>query len=362
MNRPSWACVDLDALRKNYEAAQRMHGERVLAVLKANAYGHGAVRCAQALEDIADGFAVAFLSEALELRAAGITSPILLLEGVFDEAELKAAAWHSLWVVVHQETQLRMIENAPDKVNAMTVWLKMESGMGRAGFAPHDMASSFTRLKAAKAVGDIVLISHFACADEPENPATAYQIRTFNLACKGIDAPRSLANSAGILAWPEAHQSWGRAGIMLYGAHPLPAGQQHAKLRPVMTLRSTVFAERVLEPGTPLGYGGSFVSERRTRVGLVAVGYADGYPRTAPSGTAVAVDGQRTGLIGRVSMDMLTVDLTDLPDARVGSQVELWGPNVDINLVAAAAGTIAYELLCNVKRVPLIYSAPVASV
>ncbi|MBP3981336.1 alanine racemase [Acidovorax sp. JG5] len=356
MNRPSLARIDLQALRHNYRTARELHGEKVLAVLKANAYGHGAVRCAAALADIADGFAVAFLSEALELREAGITAPILVLEGAFDAAELHAAASHALWIVVHQEAQLQWIEQMSNDAGALNVWLKMDSGMGRAGFAPAAMAGSYARLQACSAVGSIVLMSHFARADELDVPITAQQIATFNAACSGLDAPRSLANSAGILGWSGARQHYGRSGIMLYGADPLAAHHPKSGLQPVMALQSRVFAERWLAPGAPLGYGGGFVAERRTRVGLVAIGYADGYPRTAPTGTAVAVDGQITRLIGRVSMDMLTVDLTDLPEAGIGSEVELWGATVDVNQVAASAGTIAYELLCNVKRVPRVYA------
>ncbi|UST52450.1 alanine racemase (plasmid) [Comamonadaceae bacterium OTU4NAUVB1] len=355
MSRPSVARIDLDALRHNHAAARALHGGNVLAVLKANAYGHGAVRCAQALVGLADGFAVAFLSEAMELRDAGITAPILLLEGVFDEAELKAASLHRLWVVVHQKSQLRMLEGASDLAGALGVWLKMDSGMGRAGLVPAEMAEGFERLKACRSVSHVVLMSHFARADEPDMPTTVAQLASFHVACEGLDAPVSLANSAGIMAWTDARRSWGRAGIMLYGADPLPLAHRQTPLLPVMTLQSQVFAERLLPPGAPLGYGGSFVAERVTRVGLVALGYADGYPRTAPAGTPVAIGGQTARLIGRVSMDMLTVDLTDLPDAGIGSKVELWGKTVDVNQVAAGAGTIAYELLCNVKRVPRVY-------
>lgn len=356
MSRPSLARIDLSAMRDNYATARRLHGQKVLAVLKADAYGHGAVRCAQALMGLSDGFAVAFLAEAVELRAAGITAPIVLLEGVFDAEELHDAARLALWVVVHQESQLRMLERAATLSNAMDVWLKMDSGMGRAGFAPSAMAAAFARLTACRAVREVVLMSHFARADEPEVLTTVQQLATFRAACTGLDAPVSLANSAGILAWADARQSWGRAGIMLYGADPLPPVHRQEQLQPVMTLQSKVFAERLLQPGATLGYGGGFVADRPTRVGLVAIGYADGYPRAAPAGTPVAIDGRAARLIGRVSMDMLTVDLTDLLESGIGSDVELWGPTIDVNEVAAGAGTIAYELLCNVKRVPRIYT------
>jgi alanine racemase len=354
MSRPSRARIDLDALRHNHAVAKSLHGGRVLAVLKADAYGHGAVACARALAD-ADGFAVAFLEEALALRQAGIARPILALEGAFDAADLEAAARHGVWMAVHQERQLAMVERAGGP-SGLTVWLKGDSGMGRAGFPLADLPDAFRRLEACARVDAVVLMTHFARADEPDAGATADQVAAFDRACAGLDAPRSLANSAGMLQWPSARRDWGRAGILLYGADPLPAGTPRAAaLRPVMTLESEVFAVRSLPAGAPVGYGGGFVTGRPTRVGLVAIGYADGYPRTALAGTPVAVDGAIAALIGRVSMDMLTIDLTDLPAAGIGSRVELWGRRVDVNTVAASAGTIAYELLCNVKRVPRVY-------
>lgn len=353
MPRPACATVDLGALRHNYALARRLHGGRALAVLKANAYGHGALRCAQALADKADGFAVAFLEEALALREAGVAGPLLVLEGVFQADELQQVVAHGLWTVVHQESQLRMLERQP-QLRGMHVWLKIDSGMHRAGFALADAGIAYARLRALESVADITLMTHFARADEPGADATARQVAAFDAATAGLAGDRSLCNSAGVLGWPAARRDWARPGIMLYGADPMPADTQ--PLRPVMTLASEVFAERTLAPGEPLGYGGRFVADRPTRVGLVAMGYADGYPRSAPDGTPVAIDGQASRLIGRVSMDMLTVNLSAVPDAGVGSRVELWGSQVNVNRVAEAAGTIAYELLCNVKRVPLRYT------
>lgn len=357
--RPSFALIDLDALRHNYQVAKRLHGGKALAVLKANAYGHGAVRCAQALARDADGYAVAFVEEALALRQAGITHPILVLEGFFDAEDLQLAQQHDLWVVVHQTSQLALIEaadvpSAPSAAHPrLHVWLKIDTGMHRAGFAPAQADAIHARLRACRQVGDITLISHLAQADEPDQPATLRQIEQFRAVAQRLGGACSLSNSAATLAWPQAQGDWARPGILLYGADPMPV-PSHG-LRPVMSLESQVFATRILQPGEALGYGARFTAEQPTRVGLVAIGYADGYPRTAPNGTPVAVDGQAARLIGRVSMDMLTVDLSGLPDAGIGSQVQLWGAQVDINQVAAAAGTISYELLCNVKRVPLIY-------
>ncbi len=359
MTRPSKALIDLAALRQNYLTAQTLHGGRALAVIKANAYGHGAVPCAHALADIADGFAVAFMAEALELRQAGITRPILILEGCFDTAELLAAHNHQIWFAVHQATQIDMIHSSTLAPASLHVWLKVDSGMHRAGFALNEVTQAYQRLASCSAVASITLMSHFARADEPDEDATAAQIRAFEMATQDLPGERSLCNSAGVLAWPDARRDWARPGVLLYGASPLPAAflakHPEQKLLPVMTLQSEVFAVRTLQPGDALGYGGTFIAERPTRVGLVAMGYADGYPRGVPTGTPVAIDGKPSRIVGRVSMDMLNVDLTELPETGLGSRVELWGRCVDINEVAQRANTIAYELLCNVKRVPREY-------
>ncbi len=350
--RPARALIDLAALRHNYQLARRRHGGRALAVIKANAYGHGAVRCAQALATLADGFAVACLDEALELRTAGISNAILLLEGVFDVAELELAASHALWPVVHHEAQLRMIEATP-LATPLKVWLKVNSGMNRAGFTDSAVAAAWHRLRATGKVAEITLMSHFARADEAQVPATMTQIACFDAVTRGLEGARSLANSSAILAWPQAHRDWARPGILLYGADPMP-GEGNALL-PVMSLESEVITVREIEAGATLGYGARFIASERTRVGLVAMGYADGYPRAAADGTPVSIDGQPSRIIGRVSMDMLTVDLSALPAAGPGSRVQLWGREVAVNRIAASVGTIAYELLCNVKRVSFSY-------
>lgn len=350
MTRPARITIDADALRHNLGMLRRLHGGRVLAVLKANAYGHGAVACARALAE-ADGFAVAFGDEAAALRAAGVNARLLVLEGVFSVAELHMAARESWSIVVHHEEQLAMIERCELSRGGLDVWLKLDSGMHRCGFEPAAFRAAHARLMATGKVSSITLMSHFARADEYESSFTAHQIARFDNAVAGLPGPRSLANSAGVLSWPDARRDWARCGIALYGAD----GDRQAGLRPVMRVGSEIVAIREVAAGEAVGYGGRFVPTRPTRVGLVAFGYADGYPRSAPDGTPVAVDGQRAPLIGRVSMDMLTVDLTDLPSARVGSEVELWGRNVPVAEVAAHAGTIAYELLCNAKRAPKRY-------
>ena len=358
MTRPSKATIDLTALRANYLWGRSQQTGKAFAVVKANAYGHGAVACAKALADIADGFAVAFCAEALELRNAGITNPILILEGCFDLDEIRLAQQHTLWVAIHQESQIQDLESTSLSANTLHVWLKVDSGMHRAGFAPQEVQAAHARLKKCQAVASITLMSHFASSDEPDKRTTLKQIDTFEEATRGLPGIRSLSNSGAVLAWPQAARDWARLGILLYGADPLP--QPTAQLIPVMTLQSEVFAERWLEPGDSIGYGGRFVTDAKTRVGLVAIGYADGYPRQVPSGTPVSVDGALTRIIGRVSMDMITIDLTSHPSAGIGSQVELWGKQIDINMIARAAGTISYELLCNVKRVPKVYVGDIA--
>jgi alanine racemase len=354
MNRPARAFIDLDALARNYRQLRRVHGGRTLAVLKADAYGHGAVQCAHRLEGEADGFAVAFAEEAMALRGTGVRSPVLVLEGAFSQEELRYCQAQGLWTVVHHEEQLDMLERAALPPSSMEVWLKVDSGMRRAGFPLARVRAVHQRLKSCPAVRRIVLMTHFARADEPEADATQAQIRAFDAATEGLAGERSLCNSAGILAWPQARRDWGRGGIGLYGADPLPLPA--AQLEPVMRLESEVFAVRELAPGDALGYGGSFVADRPMKIGLVAMGYADGYPRAAGTGTPVLVGGHRSRIVGRVSMDMLTVDLTGLPECGTGSAVELWGHGVHINEVAARASTISYELLCNVKRVRKVYA------
>jgi alanine racemase len=346
--RPARALINLDALRHNYQLALQYHGNHAFAVVKANAYGHGLIACARALSGMADAYAVAFLDEALALRKAGIEAPVLLLEGVFDPDELVEAVQNGFQPAIHHAAQVEMIEKTTLSA-PLRVWLKLNSGMNRAGFLPNAVHPVWRRLMLSGKVKECGFMTHLARADEPDSPATAEQIRVFDAATHGLPGKRSIANSAAILGWPDAHRDWARPGIMLYGADPMP-DEKH-ELRPVMTLESQIMAVRELAAGEALGSGARFVATRPTRIGLVAMGYADGYPRSAPNGTPVAIDGALSSLLGRVSMDMLTVDITALPEAGIGSTVELWGKQVSVNRVAQAAGTISYELLCNVKRV-----------
>ena len=354
--RPARALIDLQALRHNYQLARELTGAKALAVIKADAYGHGAVHCAQALEGEADGFAVACIEEALELRAAGIKAPVLLLEGIFEASELPLIAEQDLWCVVHSLWQLEAIEQA-GLTRPITVWLKLDTGMHRVGLHPKDYHGAYQRLLASGKVARIVLMSHFARADELDSTASSEQVAVFEAARQGLSAEVSLRNSPAVLGWPQVPSDWVRPGIMLYGATPFEVPQAQAqRLQPVMTLESKVICVRELPAGEPVGYGAKFFSPRPTRVGVVAMGYADGYPRLAPTGTPVLVAGKRSQLIGRVSMDMLCIDLTDVPEAGLGSPVELWGKHVLASDVAIQAGTIPYQIFCNLRRVPMVYS------
>ncbi|MCG6574345.1 alanine racemase [Pseudomonas sp. AF32] len=354
--RPARALIDLQALRHNYQLAREVTGAKALAVLKADAYGHGAVRCAEALQDSADGFAVACIEEALELRAGGIRGPILLLEGFFEANELSLIVEHDLWCVVHSLWQLEALEKAAMS-KPITVWLKLDSGMHRVGLHPADYQGAYRRLLASGKVAKIVLMTHFARADELHDSSSVQQLAVFEAARQGLVAETSLRNSPAVLGWPQIPSDWVRPGIMLYGATPFDEAHPTAsRLQPVMTLESKIISVRELPAGEPVGYGARFVTAQPTRVGVVAMGYADGYPRQAPTGTPVQVDGQPSQLVGRVSMDMLCVDLTNLPHAGLGSSVELWGKHVLASDVAKAAGTIPYQIFCNLRRVPRLYS------
>ncbi|MEE8876957.1 alanine racemase [Pseudomonas helleri] len=354
--RPARALIDLQALRHNYQLAREVTGAKALAVIKADAYGHGAVRCAQALEAEADGFAVACIEEALELRAAGIRAPILLLEGFFEADELPLIVEHDLWCVVHSLWQLDAIEQAT-LAKPIQVWLKLDTGMHRVGLHPSEYKSAYQRLQASGKVAKIVLMSHFARADELDSLRSVEQVAVFLAARDDLSAEVSLRNSPAILGWPSVPSDWVRPGLMLYGATPFE--QDHplaARLQPVMTVESKVICIRELPAGEPVGYGAKFITPKPMRIGVVAMGYADGYPRHAPTGTPVLVAGQRSQLLGRVSMDMLCIDLTDVPDAGLGSTVELWGKNILASELAEKAETIPYQIFCNLKRVPRLYS------
>lgn len=342
--RPALATIDLAALRHNLALARRRApGRRIVAVVKADGYGHGAARLLPALAG-AEMLGVACSEEALALRAAGAAQPILLLEGVYEAAELALCARHGLELAVHEPGQLRMLELAR-LARPLAVWLKVDTGMGRLGFRPEAADEAWRRLRGCAAVGAIRLMSHLAGADDPADPATPEQLRRF--AALALPGERSLANSAGLLAWPAAHGDWLRPGILLYGVSPLAGRSGVAEgLRPVMTLETRLIAVKAVGAGEAVGYGGSWRAPAAGRIGIAAIGYADGYPRHAPSGTPVLVLGRPAPLAGRVSMDMIAIDLTGHPEAEVGARVVLWGEGLPIEGLAKRAGTIGYELLC----------------
>lgn len=362
MSRPAIARIHLGHIVDNFHLATSLcpPSGRALAVVKADAYGHGAVRVATALEPHVPAFAVACIEEALELREAGIEKPILLLEGFFTPDELPVMAEQGFWTAVHRPEQLVQIQQAALGV-PLNVWIKIDSGMHRLGFDPDRAGDVVREARSMTDIGNIVVMSHFANADldAPNGITPITQVERLLASMNGLEVDYSLANSAALLAHPLARQHWQRPGIMLYGASPLESDNtSSSSLKPAMTLQSEVIATRWIQPGESVGYGSRFVADQPTRVGTVAMGYADGYPRQAKEGTPVAVDGHRTRLIGRVSMDMITVDLTPLDQADVGSKVELWGQQIDANEVAACCDTIAYHLFTGVtRRVPRMYQS-----
>lgn len=352
MPRPIQARVDLSALENNLYVARHATSSRIMAVIKANAYGHGLLNAAEALAN-ADGFALLDVADAVRLREAGYRQTILLLEGFFDAQDLALAAEYDLACVVHSSWQIALLDAYPAR-GSLDVWLKVNSGMTRLGFAPGQLDGAMTALRRHPALHEITLMTHFAHADEKRG--VSEQLDVFNQAAYDYRAARSLANSAALLRHRSTHGDWVRPGIMLYGASPFSdVSARQLGLRPAMTLESRIIAVQELRAGDEIGYGALFRADRSMRVGVVACGYADGYPRHAPNGTPISVDGQKSRLLGRVSMDMLYVDISHLPGADVGSTVTLWGDGVPVEEVARAAGTISYELMCAVAaRVPVL--------
>ena len=361
MARPNQARLDLAALRHNIGHARSLAPQsKVMAVVKANAYGHGAVTIAKTLEPLADALAVACIEEALELRAAGVNAPILLLEGFFEESELAIAAAENFWLCVDNKWQLGCLERS--KLNrSVQVWLKIDTGMHRLGIEASQAESVLNRLNESANVADgVVLCTHFASADDLDSTQTQRQIVLFNEVCKTLPGKRSAANSPGLLGWPDSHFDWIRPGYMLYGNSPFPAPHKNTDaLQPVMTLSSAIISIRDVAVGESVGYGASWTAERPSRIATVTIGYGDGYPRLARNGTPVLVNGQRACLAGRVSMDMITVDVTHLEDARLGDEVVLWGADLPAGEVAEWAGTIGYELTTRMPaRASRIVSIP----
>lgn len=358
MLRKPVARIDLTALQHNLRQVRQLAPEsKVLAVLKANAYGHGMLKVAEQLQQ-ADAFGVARLDEALALRAGGVVKPIVLLEGFFDADELPQIVASNLQVVVHQHEQVDAIV-AAELDAPIRVWLKMDTGMHRLGLMPEHYQTAYQRLsQSPNCLPAFRLMSHFACADDQHSPDTAAQLQCFEHFSQGLIGEVSLANSAGVLAWPNSHRQWVRPGIMLYGVSPML--QQQAmpiELKPVMTLCSRVIAVRSIAAGETVGYGSAWQTPQATRLAVVAIGYGDGYPRNVPNGTPVLVHGKRYPIVGRVSMDMLTIDIGTAA-VQSGDEVVLWGQGLPVEEIAAKVGTIPYELLCNITpRVDFHYNS-----
>ncbi len=359
MPRPLQATIHTQALRHNLaRTSQAAPNARVWAVVKANAYGHGIERVFDGLRG-ADGFALLDLNEAERVRALGWRGPILLLEGVFEQRDLELCSRLGLWHTVHCEEQIDML--AIHKTNVpQRVFLKMNSGMNRLGFTPQRYRAAWTRLNALPQVDEISLMTHFSDADGAKGIAD--QLATFNAATQDLPGERSVSNSAATLRHSGIASDWVRPGIAIYGsAADYPEhSAAHWGLQPAMTLASKIIATQDLDTRASVGYGSSFVAEAPLRIGVVACGYADGYPRHCSTGTPVLVNGVRTRMVGRVSMDMITVDLTPVPNAGFGSEVTLWGSSasgavLSIDEVALAGGTVGYELMCALaQRVPVV--------
>ncbi len=346
------ATIHAAALRHNLGVVrQQAPNSRVMAVIKANGYGHGLVAVARALNE-ADAFAVARVDEGQVLRQAGIANPIVLLEGVFDAAQLEAAARMQFELVVHVPEQIELLRASPSGAS-FKVWLKLDTGMNRLGLKHAEFAAASTALRTLPAVAQPVrLFTHLASADEPDLITTQDQLTRFAAATNSMPGERSLANSAAMLSFPEAQGDWVRPGLLLYGVSPF-AGAIGADygLQPAMTLHSRIIAVKDVAVGEKVGYGGAWTAARPTRLAVAAVGYGDGYPRSVGSGAPVLVNGERAPLAGRVSMDMIGIDVTDLAALpKLGDPVVLWGEGLPVEEIAVWAGTIPYELLCGISQ------------
>lgn len=355
MGRPTFMTIDLAALRHNLQRVRELAPKSsVIAMVKANAYGHGIVRVAHALPT-ADALGVASLEEGLILRESGVNQPIVLMEGVFAPDELPIAVRNDFTLVVHHLPHLELLEKT--KLNRpLTVWLKINTGMHRLGIAPQDAPDFYQRLSALPWVKQPVgLMTHFGCADEMGSLAVQEQLQQFEAAVSSYPGPKSLANSAGILAWKASHQDWVRPGLMLYGASPFPytVGEEF-NLAPVMSLWSRIIAITPVKKGGAVGYGATWVAPEDMLIGIVGVGYGDGYPQHAKNGTPVLVNQVECQLVGRVSMDMLAVDLRAEPNAKIGDPVILWGQGLPVERVAACSNTSAYEILTRMTPRPKV--------
>ncbi|MDI9246202.1 alanine racemase [Marinobacter sp. CHS3-4] len=356
MPRSTIARIDTNAIRQNYRRALALgNGTRAMAVIKADGYGHGIRDVAVALKDEAPKFAVACIEEAHAIREAGVSQPVVLLQGPHSDQDIGTSEAEGFELVIHSEHQLNWLDQ---QAVVPVLWIKVNSGMNRLGFSPADLEGVMARLEAAGHGQKITgFVTHFACADDPSSDFTAQQTDCFARAvAPWPHLEKSLGNSAAHFREGQSLYDWSRPGIMLYGASPMiNTFGPDLDLEPAMTLEAELTSVRTIQAGEAVGYGGSFKATQETRMGIVAVGYGDGYPRHAGTDTPAWVNGRRIRLIGRVSMDMLAVDLNNAPNAKPGDRVELWGKNISVDEVARHAGTIGYELLTGVTvRVPRV--------
>ena len=351
MARRCTASINLSAIKENYLYAKSLApNSKAIAIIKADAYGHGAIEVAKKLDEVADAYGVSCIEEALELLNSGIDkTPILLLEGVFEESELVLVAKHSLIVTVCNSIQLQWLLDA-DLNKPIDVFVKYDSGMGRLGFQDDSFIQAINLLEESKNIREITLMTHFSSADDPESTLTTKQIRNFDNTLYAEKYPGSLANSAAILKWSESHRDYVRPGIMLYGSSPFSDAKYQKNLIPAMTLSSVLISIKNLKKGQGIGYGTRFICPLDMQIGVVAIGYADGYSRHAKDGTPVYINDTRTRVVGRVSMDMITIDITDVPHPEIGDRVELFGENVSVDEVAEYCNTISYEIFTKITR------------
>ena len=347
MARPAKALIDLDALRYNLKVAIGLSQySKIMAVIKADAYGHGAIGVSKALSDNVDAFGVASIEEAIELREAGIKTPVHLLEGTFTDDEITIASKNNFSISCVNQKQKNAIIEAQISV-PLNVWIFVDTGMHRLGITPEELISTYKDLSASDNVSDnIIIATHFSCADDLENDFTSTQLSRIKNAMKDLSVNTSFCNSAGLIGWPQTRADWNRLGIMLYGGSPFSAPKGGtSKLRQVMTLKSEIIALRTIKIGETVGYAATWKADRQTVIATVAIGYGDGYPLNASNGTPVLIRGKRCPMAGRVSMDMITIDVTDLPLVELGDEVILWSKDLSIDEIAKCAGTISYELL-----------------
>ncbi len=346
-----YATIDVGSINHNIKKVREYAPKaKIMAVIKANAYGHGLLSVASVLKDV-DGFAVARVNEGMQLRQAGFNKRILILEGFVCKEELHVLIQNDLEIVVHSLEQIEILEKYTTKKNIF-VWLKHDTGMNRLGIKENEFPSVYQRLSDCSNIHHpISLITHLSSADDTNNPITLQQIVLFNKSINNYSGDKSIANSAGIIAWPDSISDWVRPGIMIYGVSPfIDKTGKELGLEPVMSLYSRLIAVKDVAQGEPVGYAGTWVSDKQTKIGIISIGYGDGYPRYAQTGTPVLVNGKRVPLIGRVSMDMITVDLSDQIDAKCGDQVTLWGEGLAVEEIAKYVDTIPYSLLCGITQ------------